>query len=139
MAAKNNNFTLTSLRGALDDTSPAHVLDDDACVVAENVEFYSSTLGERRKGCTAITLSDDISGNTALDVTTWMYRHLPVNDEGEAELWTLTQSLTTEDHVLARRKKSEWETIVPDDAITVSDTQGHRISAQTLHGKLFLA
>jgi hypothetical protein len=74
-----------------------------------------------------------------LDVTTWMYRHLPVNDEGEAELWALTQSLTTASNVLTRRKKTAWETIVPNDLIDSEDTRGHRLSAQTLHGKLFLA
>jgi len=132
-------FTLTSLRGGLDDTSPPIALADDACVLAENVEFVDSTLGERRLGCEAIDLPEDVSGDADLDATTWMYRHLPENDEGEAELWVLTQSLTTGDYILTRRQKAAWETIVPDDVIDVSDGQGHRISAQTLHGKLFIA
>ena len=136
---ESKNFTLASLRGGLDDTSPPITLADDACVLAENVEFVNSTLGERRRGSTAIDLPEDVSGDETLDATTWIYRHLPENDEGEAELWALTQSLTTSDHVLTRRKKAAWETIVPDDAIDVSDGQGHRISAQTLHGKLFIA
>ena len=133
-----NNFDLTSLRGGLDDTSPYIALAQDACVTAENVEFVNSTLGERRRGCTAITLPADVTAAT-MDATTWMYRHLPVNDEGEAELWLLAQSLTTPTNVLARRKKTLWETIVPNDAIDSTNTQGHRLSAQTLHGKLFLA
>jgi hypothetical protein len=133
-----SNFDLTSLRGGLDDTSPYIALAPDACILAENVEFVNSTLGERRRGCTGITLSADMIAST-LDATTWMYRHLPVNDEGEAELWTLTQSFTTLLNVLTRRKKTAWETIVPNDLIDSTLTRGHRISAQTLHGKLFLA
>jgi len=137
--AQPENFDLISLRGGLDDTSPYIALEPDACVLAENIEFVNSTLGERRKGCTAITLPSDITGNSAIQVVTWMYRHLPVNDEGEAELWVLSQSLSTNDSVLARRTKTAWETIVPDNAITVTEAQGHRLSAQTLHGKLFIA
>ena len=134
-----NTFSLDSLRGGLDDTSPYIALEPDACTAAENVEFVNSTLGERRKGCTAITLPSDITDASAVQSVSWMYRHLPVNDEGEAELWVLSQSLTTNDSVLARRQKTAWETIVPNDAITVTDAQGHRLSAQTIHGKLFIA
>jgi hypothetical protein len=133
-----DNFDLTSLRGGLDDTSPTMALAADACVTAENVEFVNSTLGERRKGCTAIDLSTDTT-DPRFDAVVWMYRHLPVNDEGEAELWTLAQSLTTLDSVLVRKKKTGWETIVPNDLIYAEDGNGHRISAQTLHGNLFIA
>jgi hypothetical protein len=133
-----NNFDLPSLRGGLDDTSPYIALAPDACVTAENVEFVNSTLGERRLGCTAIDLPASMTDAT-MDATTWIYRHLPVNDEGEAELWALTQSLTTSVNVLTRRKKLTWETIVPNDLIDSTDTQGHKLSAQTIHGKLFIA
>jgi hypothetical protein len=133
-----DNFDLTSLRGGLDDTSPYIALAPDACVTAENIEFVNSTLGERRKGCIAIDLPVEFDANT-LDAVTWMYRHLPVNDEGEAELWAFAQSLTTGTNVLERRKKTGWEIIVPNDAIDSTNTQGHRMSAQTLHGKLFIA
>jgi hypothetical protein len=133
-----NVFELSSFRGGLDDTSPYIALAPDACVVAENVEFVNSTLGERRRGCVAIDLPVELE-DPQYQAVTWMYRHLPTNDEGEAELWVLGQSLTTNAHVLIRRKRFAWEVITPDDAITVTETRGHRISAQTLHGKLFLA
>lgn len=133
-----NMFSLSTLRGGLDDTTPYIALAPDACVKAENVEFVDSTLGERRAGCTAIELSSD-AADTALQAAVWMYRHLPVNDEAEAELWALFQSLTTSNTLLARRKVAAWETIVPDDAINVTIPNGHRLSAQTIHGKLFIA
>jgi hypothetical protein len=132
-----NIFDLSSLRGGLDDTSPYIALAPDACVTAENVEFVNSTLGERRSGCEAIELPAELLVST-LDAVTWMYEHLPVNDEGEAELWTLGQSLTTTVNVLERRKPAAWEVIVPDDTIDVQEGRGHRLSAQTLHGKLFI-
>lgn len=134
-----NIFDLTSLRGGLDDTSPYMALASDACVLAENIEFVKSTLGERRRGCEPIGLSTDVTGNNAIQADVWMYRHLPTNSEGDAELWTLTQSLSDNTSVLTRRKQAGWETIVPNDAFTVTDGFGHRLSAQTLHGKLFIS
>lgn len=133
-----NIFSLMSLRGGLDDTSPVMALEDDACTTAENVEFVKSTLGERRKGCEAITLPASFS-SINLDAVTWMYRHLPVNDEGQAQIWALAQSLTVATNVLSRRNAAGWLDITPDDAIDVTGGQGHRMSAQTVHGKLFIA
>jgi hypothetical protein len=130
-------FEIASLRGGLDDTSPRISMAEDSCVTAENVEFVNTMLGERRKGCVAIDLPASFAvGN--LDAVTWMYRHLPVNDEGEAELWALAQSLTLPIYTLSKRDISGWTDITPEDAIDISGTQGHRISAQTLHSKLFL-
>lgn len=131
-------FTLSSLRGGLDDTTPVMALANDACTTAENIEFVKSTLGERRKGCEAIDLPASFA-SVSLDAVTWMYRHLPVNDEGQAELWALAQSLSTSSYVLSRRDPASWLDISPDDAIDVTSDQGHRLSAQTLHGKLFIA
>jgi hypothetical protein len=133
-----NNFDLSSLRGGLDDTTPYMALEPDSCTTAENVEFYTSTLGERRRGCSAITIPSSMTAGT-MDATTWMFRHLPTKDEGVAELWTLTQSLSGATNVLTRRDQTSWATISPTDAIDSTLTQGHKISAQTLHGKLFMA
>lgn len=133
-----NVFELASLRGGLDDTSPYMALAPDACVTAENVEFVKSTLGERRAGCQPITISSDML-DTTYQAAVWMYRHLPTNSEGDAELWVLEQALDSNASILSRRKQAAWETIIPDDAFTVTDGFGHRLSAQTLHGKLFIA
>lgn len=133
------SFDLTSLRGGLDDTTPPSALAPDACTVAENVEFVNSTLGERRLGCTAITLPASITGDANLDAVTWMFRHLPDNDETTAELWAFAQSLSAGNNILTRRQVSAWSTVTQTDAITSTFGRGHRISAQSLHGKLFLA
>lgn len=131
-------FELASLRGGIDDTTPLIALAPDACTVAENVEFVHSMLGERRKGCVPITLPASF-GAANLQQVSWMYRHLPVNDQGQAELWALAQSQTLNVSQLSRRQTAAWQDISPDDAIDVSGTNGHRLSAQSLHGKLFLA
>jgi hypothetical protein len=136
--AGRGDFDLANLRGGLDDTSPYSALAHDACTKAENVEFFSSTLGERRKGCQAINLHISML-DPSLQVVSWMYRHTPTNDEGDAELWTLTQSLLGTEHLLMRRLISGWDQVSPEDPITVTEQRGHRLSAQTLHGKLFLA
>lgn len=135
---RGNIFGLSSFRGGLDDTSPYIALAPDACVKAENVEFVHSTLGERRRGCEAIELPVEME-DTALQAVTWMYRHLPTNDEGDAELWVLAQSLSTDDYIIMRRQAAAWEEIIANDLIDVTENRGHRLSAQTLHGKLFVA
>ena len=132
-------FDLTSLLGGLDDSSAPTALADDACTIAENVEFVNSTLGERRKGCTAITLPTSITADADIDAVTWMYRHVPSNDEKLAELWVLGQSIDSTQNVLTRRNSSSWSTITPSDAIVSSSDKGHRLSAVSIHGKMFLA
>jgi hypothetical protein len=132
-------FSLASLRGGLDDTSPPTGLADDACTIAENVEFVNSTLGERRKGCVEISLPSSVTADLDFDAVTWMYRHVAANLETSAELWLLAQSLSATDNILVRRNQSGWATITQIDAITSTTSRGHAMSAQTLHGKLFLA
>lgn len=134
---QSGHFELATLRGGIDDTTPLIALEPDRCVMAENVEFVHSMLGERRSGCTAIGLPASFASGTLQEVS-WMYRHLPVNDQGQAELWALAQSQTLNVSQLSRRQVAAWQDITPDDAIDVTGTNGHRLSAQSLHGKLFL-
>jgi|TARA_R110000744_G_scaffold42953_1_gene96504 hypothetical protein len=57
------DFSISSLRGGMNDTDPAISLPDDQCVLAENVEFFDSMLGERRKGTSAVTLPAFLSAH----------------------------------------------------------------------------
>lgn len=136
----NNIFTLSSLKGGLDDTDSLSSIANDACTVAENVEFVNSALGSRRKGCEAIELPD-LSGIPQLDAAVWMYRHLPSSDETEAELWVVFQELASNigGSFIYKRAASGWSSLALSDGATVTNGQGHRIAAQSLHGKLFLA
>lgn len=136
----NSEFNLLSLRGGLNDTDPKHSLAPDACTVAENVEFVYSTLGERRLGCSAISLPTSITADANITAVTWMGRHLPSSNEGLAELWVFAQNLSGAQNVLTYRNQTVWTTVTPFDAIVSSTIPyGHRISSVTLHGKLFFA
>ena len=46
-----NNFVINSIRGGMNNQDPPQALPDDQAVLLENVEFFYSTLGERRLGC----------------------------------------------------------------------------------------
>lgn len=136
-------LTISSLRYGLNDTDPPSSLRDDACTIAENIEFGRSALGERRLGCTAVAQPTEFD---ALDAVTWMGWHRPSADVGAAELWALAQDLDTNVSHLSRRPAAGWSTV--DNytgagggtlALLTENGQGHRISAQSLHGKYFVA
>src|SRR4051812_44270728 len=108
-----------SLRGGLNDNDPPIALPDDACTIAENVEFFYSTLGERRLGCVAISdTPTQITANVDIQEVQWMGAHYPTNDVGDAELWALATNLTNSTQTINRRTKSAWNNVaVPSDAI----------------------
>lgn len=132
-------ITVSSLRGGISDNDPPLALSEDACTIAENVEFFNTTLGERRMGCQAIALPTSITGNTNIQAVTWMGRHQPTNTLGDSELWVLGQHLTAANNVLTHRTTTTWTTVVPDDTITVTSGLGHKLSSVSLHGKFFIA
>lgn len=134
-----NPLVIASLRGGLSNADPKIAIENDACVIAENLEFYLSMLGERRMGCLPISLPASITGNSALTAVTWAHQHEPTSDPGDNELWVLAQSLTAADNLITRRTKTGWSTVVPVDTPTTTNWQGHAFRAQTLHMKLFLA
>lgn len=139
MATKSfSTITISSLRGGVNDNDPPTSLAADACTVAENVEFFQSTLGERRLGCLAINLPTSITADDDIEAVTWMGRHLPTNFLGDAELWALGQNLTSSDYVLARRTQTAWSSIIPNDAIDVTAGQGSMMNSESLHGKLYI-
>ena len=126
------DLTILSLRGGMNNTDPAIGLPEDQCVLAQNVEFVDSMLGERRKGTSAITLPADIS---ARDRVTFVYRHLPTDDETAAELWVLGASTLT---AVLSRKTTTWATVTISDTPTLTGFSPYRWQAVTLHGKMFL-
>lgn len=133
-----SQLPILSLSGGLDDTSAPSELAPNACTLAENVEFIYSTLGERRSGCTAITGPSSFS---SLDAVVWMYKHTPSNDPTEVQLWALAQNLTgaSPSYQLAYRDATGWHDVTLSDAMDATVPNGHRMSAASLHGKLFLA
>jgi hypothetical protein len=132
-----SNFVLGNLRGGMNDQDPAQSLPDDQVVLAENVEFFFSTLGERRRGCEAVDITGSGLGSEAEIV------HLNIHLPKEAaikdnELWaagaTQNASIT-----LAHRVSGAWSTVVPVDAFATDYPSALRIQSQSLHGKFFIA
>lgn len=139
MSTKSSDIAIVSLAGGLNDYDSPFTIANDVCTEAENVEFFFSPLGERRLGCVPIGLPTSITADSNIQAVTWMGRHLPTNTLGDAELWVLAQHLTSTNTVLTRRTASTWNTVSPNDAITVTTGLGHKLNAISLHGKFFIA
>jgi hypothetical protein len=137
------DFTLDSLRGGFDDFTPITAKAKDSCTTAQNVEFYASTLGERRYGQTAVGLPGAVSADVLLDAAVWLFEHTPTKNESENELWAMTVDTDFTPH-LYRRVAGTWSTI-PLNSVSASDVpvmtnnDGYRIYGQSLHGKLYIA
>ena len=129
------DLTILSLRGGMNNTDPAIGLPEDQCVLAQNVEFVDSMLGERRRGTSALTLPAFLSGK---DRIPFAFRHLPTDDETASELWLL--GVTGTSTAALGRKTSSWQTEVTiSDTPTLTGFSQYRWAAVSLHGNLFLA
>lgn len=125
-------FTISSLRGGLNNSDPKLTLPEDQCTVATNVEFVDSELGERRRGTDAIDLPASI---TAHDRVPFIYRHVPGTSAGDAELYVLGVTGTSSSTL--SRKTTSWSTVTISDTINL--TNQYFWNAVSLHGKLFIA
>ena len=118
----------------MNDTDASIALPEDQVILAQNVEFFDSMLGERRKGTSAITLP---SGISARDRVTFAYRHLPTSDETASELWLL--GVTGTATAVLAKKDTAWATITISDTATLTGFSQYRWQGVSIHGKLFLA
>ena len=128
------DFVIASLRGGANSTDPAIGLPEDQCILAQNVEFIDSMLGERRKGTTSVSLPAAI---TATDKVTFLHRHLPSDDETASELWIL--GVTGTASAVMQRKTTSWAAVTISDTPTLTGVFPFRWQGVSLHGKLFLA
>ncbi len=137
MANPATDISITSLRGGQNDTDPQNALPDDQVVLAENVEFFSSMLGERRNGCgpLAITSSDLEDESVIVHLSQWY----PLNDVLNPEFIAISATPLTS-VTMAARTLGTWAEVVPSpDAIDFSNTDIYSITTQALNGKLFTA
>ena len=135
------DFVIDSLRGGYDDFTPISALEKDTCTIAENVEFFLSTLGERRAGCEETTLHADISGNANLQALVWAHWHTPSKNPTDDELWVMTLEATNTVKMY-RWKAAGWASVTMptgDDAVLATNNDSYRVYGQSLNGKLFLA
>jgi hypothetical protein len=113
--------------------------------VAENVEFWFSSCGEKRKGMTTITLAGDGYNDGSITFVPFLFRHLPTGDETAAELWSVwTQSNPVGAFYFERMTTSNtglqtWTTVAPPDTFDLTGPNVFRMRAASLHGKMFLA
>lgn len=133
-SVSNPDLSITSLRGGMNNTLPPHALPPDQCVLAENVEFFYSMLGERRLGCEPIS----IAGST-LDTQSeivHLSQNFPTNEFTEPEWWAIGATVGSS-VVMAHKFEGLWSPVTPDDPISPNGPAIYEIQAQPLHGKDF--
>lgn len=138
-----NDLSIPSLRGGFDDSTPPHLIADDQCTIAENVEFFFSTIAERRMGCDTYDITDStLDGETAI---AFMAQWFPNSDniffpEKWAASTTWGVSVT-----LARRTADVpgtpgvWGPISPTDALSFVTPLVFQMSTQAFNNKLFFS
>lgn len=128
-------LTISDQSGGINQYDAPTQIPDDQCMEANNVEFVLSSLGERRKGSSTVTITG--SGLESRTHLSWLYRHLPTADQTIAELWAF--SVTAGSSSRLARKTTSWSTVTPTDAIGIAGVEGFQLQAVTFHGKLFVA
>jgi hypothetical protein len=131
-----NPIQFTNLRGGVNETDPPSALPEDQVVIAENVEYRRSTCGEKRRGTTNVTLA---ALSATLTIVPFGFRHIPSADETAAELWVLYTPSDGTQAFAIHRKTTAWSAITPADDVDVTVGRNFRLSAASLHGRLFLA
>lgn len=124
----------------MNNTDPEIALAEDQCILAQNVEFFDSMLGERRLGTTAITLPSFIGGgdtDSAVSRCPFLFRHLPTSDETASELWVL--GVTGTSSAVLGRKTTAWSQVTISDTATLSGFSQYQWDAVSLHGKIHFA
>lgn len=137
MANRFGDIAITSLEGGLNDTDPPQALKDNECVVAENVEFFNSSCGERRAGSVSLSLTgsglDDES--TMVHLSQWF----PTNSATSAEYLAISATLGSTVSAARRDTTGVWHSITPNDAINSSAPNIYGIVAQALDANNFVA
>lgn len=121
----------------MNDTDPAVQLPEDQCVLAENVEFFFSALGERRNGCSSMSLSG--SGLDAEDAIVHISQRFPTNDPNVGELWAIGATEGVSTSIAFRSDEEEWTPVIPVDDIDPTAPFVYQIVAQPYQNKMFFA
>lgn len=124
----------------MNDEDPSHSLPNDQCVLCQNVEFFYSTLGERRKGTNRVNLagSDLDTEQVIVHIGTYLPKQAEVKD---TELFVVSATLDSATKTAHRGPEPTytWNPVSLKDAIDPTDPTVLRIQSQTLHGKWFVA
>lgn len=132
MASKDKTVVFSDFTGGRNGGVPPLAIGANECEEAYNVDFWQSTLGRKRGGSTAMSLT---SGPDYYTVTGFGV-HIPADDESVAELWTGGYAGT--DYYIHRYTKlAGWESKTMLDSSKMSNNYSHDFV--TLNGKLFIA
>lgn len=135
--AKGSDLTILDISGGIDETESPHLLPDNKCVQAENVEFFFSSLGERRLGCESVNLSG--SGLDSENIIVHLGTHLPSLERFvDTQLFAVgcTRDISV---TIAHRANGIWSAITPVDAILPTTPDVLRIKSASVHNKWFVA
>lgn len=140
-----SDLLITTLRGGMNDTDPASALPEDQCVLAQNVEFFFSTLGERRRGCVPLNIQS--SGLEAATAITHLSQWYPDGSPQRPEKWVfgridsdndqdvLSDDADADNMLVARLDPNHvWHSVVLDDPISLTTLADlYQIRAQALN------
>ena len=90
MSDKKRRHVIANVRRGINGYLPSWAIGENELQDAVNVDFYKSTLGNKRGGMTAIATT----GMTMTGVVSSLFRHVPSTDETLAELWAVDDSGT---------------------------------------------
>jgi hypothetical protein len=126
MATKTGTLIIDNLDGGMNDVDSPLRLMENQFVEARNINLTSNLFG-KRLGATALS----VTGSGLTGVVSSLIRHLPSEDEAEAELWAVD-----DDNVISRNAAGAWAAVTPADAIS---SRPQDVVGASLDGKLFLA
>lgn len=129
------NVVIESLRGGLNTTAPPNALRLDECTIADNVEWFHSTLGERRLGANAVDVAD--LSLTSDEEIVCLLRHFPTANEIDNELWAFIAEVGVGVRV-GRLTGSGWTIITPSDAISPDAPYVYQMGGVSFNGNLFI-
>jgi hypothetical protein len=131
------DLVIDDLRGGMNDQDPKHILPLDQVVLAQNVEFFESTLGERRRGMTSADIADSGLDDEAAIVHLGTY--VPeLGSPADTILWAVggTEATST---TFANREVGVWTEVTPVDAPTETSPEIYQMRSQGIHNKWFVA
>lgn len=139
------DIVIDNLRGGMVDSDPPSALAMNEVVLAQNVEWFHSTFGERRAGCTPIDMTG--SGLTGFAAIVHLSQWFPSNDIQNPELWAVgaNPGASGVDPGIARRSGSvtgvpAWYPVANNTDPMVSTISSiYEMTTQALNGKLFFA
>lgn len=136
---ESQDLQIRSLAGGQNDTEPPSEIADDECVLARNVEFFYSALGERRLGCGPLDLtSSGLTTETVpVHLTEW-----PISNEVLNQQLFAISATPTVSYKVAVRTNMVWAAVGGGsikDAIITTVPAIYQIVSQALGKRLFVA